>query len=101
EKRYKEVADSGNKPLASLAKYSLAQLYFVQNKNKEGEALLRDLIAHPTAFVSMEQATFTLAQALAKSNPTEARRLVEPLRTSTIPAVSQQAISLYTQLGSQ
>ncbi len=100
EKRYKEVADSGNKNLASLAKFSLAQLYFVQNRNKEGEALLRDLIAHPTAFVSMEQATFTLAHALAKSNPTEARRLIEPLRTSPIQAVSQEAIQLYTQLGS-
>ena len=46
EKRYKEVADSGNKALASLGKLSLAQLYFVQNRAKDGEALLRDLIAH-------------------------------------------------------
>ena len=38
EKRHKEVADSGNKQLASLAKYSLAQLYLVQNRAKEGEA---------------------------------------------------------------
>jgi hypothetical protein len=101
EKRYKEVADSGNKQLASLAKLSLAQLYFVQNRGKEGEALLRDLIAHPTVFVSKEQASFTLAHALAKSNPTEARRLIEPLRTSSTPIISQEAIQLYTQLGSQ
>ena len=32
---------------------------------------------------------------------TEARRLIEPLRTSTVPAVSQEAIAMYTQLGSQ
>jgi hypothetical protein len=101
EKRYKEVADSGNKQLASLAKYSLAQLYFVQNRGKEGEALLRDLMAHPTEFVSSAQAAFTLAHALAKSNPTEARRLIEPLRTSPVQAISQEAITLYTQLGSQ
>jgi predicted Zn-dependent protease len=99
EKRYKDVADSGNKPMASLAKYSLAQLYVIQNRSKEAETLLRDLIAHPTELVSSEQASFTLANTLAKSNPTEARRLVEPLRTSTNPAVSQEAISLYTQLG--
>ena len=99
EKRYKEVADSGNKQLASLAKFSLAQLYFVQNRGKEGEAILRDLIAHPTDFVSKEQASFTLAHALSKTNPTEARRLIEPLRTSPTPAISQEAIQLYTQLG--
>jgi predicted negative regulator of RcsB-dependent stress response len=101
EKRFKEVADSGNKNIASLAKLSLAQLYFVQNRIKEAEALLRDLIAHPTDFVSKEQATFTLARALAKTNPTEARRLIEPLRTSTTPIISQEAIALYSQLGSQ
>jgi predicted negative regulator of RcsB-dependent stress response len=101
EKRYKEVADSGNKNLASIAKLALAQIYFVQNRNKEGEALLRDLIAHPTDFVSKEQASFTLAHALAKTNPTEARRLIEPLRTSPTPAISQEAIQLYTQLGQQ
>jgi hypothetical protein len=99
EKRYKEVADSGNKQLASLAKYSLAQLYFVQNRGKEGEALLRDLMAHPTEFVSSAQAAFALSDALAKTNPTEARRLIEPLRTSSNPIISQMAIEKYAQLG--
>jgi hypothetical protein len=92
------VADSGNADLASLAKFSLAQLYFVQNRSKEAEALLRDLMAHPTAFVSKEQAIFTLARAISKTNPTEARRLIEPLRTSSMPEISQQAITMYTQL---
>jgi predicted negative regulator of RcsB-dependent stress response len=101
EKRFKQVADSGNKNLASLARLSLAQLYFLQNRNQDGEAQLRYLIAHPTELVSKEQATFALARALSKSNPTEARRLVEPLRTSSTQIVSQQAIELYSQLGSQ
>jgi predicted negative regulator of RcsB-dependent stress response len=101
EKRYKEVAASGNSKMASLAKLSLAQLYFVQNRGKEGEAQLRELMAHPTEFVSKEQATFTLARAISKTNPAEARRLIEPLRTSPTQEISQQAITLYTQLGSQ
>ena len=101
EKRFKEVADSGNKDLASLARLSLAQLYFLQNRNQDGEAQLRYLIAHPTILVSKEQATFTLARALSKSNTTEARRLIEPLRTSSTSIVSQEAIALYSQLGSQ
>jgi predicted negative regulator of RcsB-dependent stress response len=101
EKRFKEVADSGHKNIASLAKLSLGQLYVLQGRTKDGEAQLRDLIAHPTDFVSKEQASFTLARALAKSNPTEARRLVEPMRVSTNPVISQEAIALYSQLGSQ
>ena len=98
EKRFKEVAAGSDQRIASLAKLSLAQIYFVQNRNKDGEAVLRDLIAHPTEFVSKEQATFSLARALLKSNPTEARRLMEPLRTSSNAAVSQEAINLYMQL---
>ena len=101
EKRVKEVAAGSDARLASLAKLALAQIYFVQNRNKEGEAQLRDLISHPTEFVSKEQASFSLARALMKTNPTEARRLVEPLRTSTNPTISQDAINLYSQLSSQ
>jgi predicted negative regulator of RcsB-dependent stress response len=101
EKRFKEVAAGGDQRMASLAKLSLAQIYFVQDRNKDGEAQMRDLIAHPTEFVSKDQATFTLAKALIKTNPTEARRLIEPLRTSTNPSVSQDAINLYQQLSSQ
>jgi len=97
EKRFKEVAAGGDARVASLAKLSLAQIYFVQNRNRDGEAQLRDLIAHPTEFVSKEQATFSLARALMKTNPTEARRLIEPLRTSTNPTISQDAINLYQQ----
>ena len=97
-KRFKEVADSGNKDLASLAKLSLAQLYYVENKPSDAEAVLRDLIAHPTRFVSKEQATFALAKGLAKSNPAEARKLLDPLRTSPSQIISQDAITLYSQL---
>ena len=98
EKRFKEVAAGGDARMASLASLSLAQLYFVQNRNQDGEAQLRNLIAHPTDFVSKEQSTFTLARALAKTNPAEARRLIEPLRTSSNPNISQDAITLYQQL---
>ena len=42
--------------------------------------MLRDLIAHPTIFVSKEQATITLARYLAPKKPAEARKLLDPLR---------------------
>jgi predicted negative regulator of RcsB-dependent stress response len=97
-KRFQQVADSGDKRLSSLAKLSLAQVYLVQGKNKEAQDLLRWLVDHPTEFVSKEQATFTLARALAKSNQKEALKLVEPLRTSSSSTISQDAINLYAEL---
>ena len=101
EKQYKAVADSGNQDLASLAKLSLADIYLVQGKNKDSEALLRDLLAHPTTLVSKEQVSFKLARQIAKTNPAEARKLVDPLRTSSDSTVSQEAISLSAELAQQ
>jgi Flp pilus assembly protein TadD len=101
ETQFKTVADSGNKDLASNAKLSLADLYAVQGRQKDAEAVLRDLIAHPTVFVSKEQATFKLARLLAKSDPAEARKLIDPLRTSSDPGISQQAINFSAELAQQ
>jgi predicted negative regulator of RcsB-dependent stress response len=98
EKRFKEVANGADRRLSSLAKLSLAQLYQVQGRDKDAEAQLRDLIAHPTEFVSKEQATFGLARLISKTNPAEARKLVDPLRTSSSQVISQDAITLYSQL---
>ena len=100
EKLFRQVADGANRNNASLAKLSLAQLYLATNRNQEAENILRDLIANPTGYVSKEQATFSLARGLMGSNPAEARKLLEPLRTSR-GAVSQAAIQLYAELPAQ
>lgn len=97
EKNFKEVADHGSTPYASLSKLSLAQIYYADGRNTQGEALLRDLMAHPTIFVSKEQASITLARYLAPKNPVEARKLIAPLRA--VPgAVGQAAMELDTEL---
>jgi len=80
EKGFKQVADSGSKDYASLAKFSLAQLYFADGHDAQGESLLRDLMAHPTVYVSKEQATISLAGFLGPKKPAEARKLLDPLR---------------------
>ena len=64
------------------------------------DGTLRDLIANPTEYVSKEQATFSLAQGIGRTNPAEARKLLEPLRTSP-GAVSQAAIQLYAELSAK
>jgi hypothetical protein len=70
---------------------ALAEVYFSTGRIGDGEKLLRDLMAHPTAFVSREEATIALARGLERTRPQEARKLLEPLRTSRT-AISQVAI---------
>lgn len=100
EKNFKEVADRGDAKYASLAKFALAQIYFADGRADQGETLLRDLIAHPTIYISNDQATISLARFLAPKKPAEARKLLEPLRT--IPgAVGQTALQVYNELPPQ
>ena len=76
---FREVADHANKNYASLGKLALAQLDFATGNSSEAQTLLRDLIDHPTDLVSKTQATLALARGIEKTNPAEARRLVQPL----------------------
>jgi predicted negative regulator of RcsB-dependent stress response len=100
EKRFQEVAQHGNANFASLAKLSLAQIYFSDGRDAQGEKILRDLIEHPTVLVSQEQATITLARYLILKRPAEARKLLDPLKIVAGP-VGQLALSLYGQLPPQ
>ena len=93
EKRYKRVVDDGPKAYAGLARISLAQVYSSEGKLAEAEKVLRDAIANPTATVSKEQASLVLGELLSKSNPAEAHKLLDPLRTSTRAAISRTAIT--------
>jgi len=98
EKYLKQVADGAGKPYASQAKLSLAQLYASAGKHADAEKLLRDLMNNPTVMVSKDQATISLANVLIKSNPGEARKLLEPLRTEP-GAVGRFAIGALGQMG--
>jgi uncharacterized protein (TIGR02588 family) len=93
EKDFQDIAQHADAGYASLAKISLAQIYFSDGRNAQGEQILRDLIAHPTDFVSADQATITLAKHyLAQKNQAEAKKLLEPLRSK--PGVGQVAVSM-------
>ncbi len=100
EKQFNSVADSAGKRYASLAKLSLGQVYFAEGKNDQGEKTLRDLIDHPTAFVSKDEASFVLASMLGPTKPAEARKLLDPLRAKTGP-LSQAAIQAYGEIANQ
>jgi len=96
-KRYQKVAEDGKKEYVSLAKLALAQLDFADGKSSDGEKLLRDLMAHPTALVSKDQATMTLARLIGKTRPAEARQMLLPLVAQS-GAVGQAANSALSDL---
>lgn len=98
EAGFQVVASSSHKAYASLAELALAQIYAGENKTAQAEKLLRDLIAHPTVFVSSEQATIELAGILQSTQPAEANKLLDPLRRSKRPAVTRAAISAGSDL---
>jgi predicted negative regulator of RcsB-dependent stress response len=97
EKSFQEAAEKGDAGYSSLAKLSLAQIYFSDGRTTQGESMLRDLIAHPTVFVSSEQASITLARYLETKKPAEARKLLEPLR-SPPGSVGQIALTILGEM---
>lgn len=100
EKLFKEVADRADEKYASLAKMALAQIYFADGRNDQGETVLRALIDKPTPFVSKEQATILLARYIAVRKPAEAKKLLEPLR-ATPGAIGSAAMSAYAEIPAQ
>lgn len=100
EKSFQEVAQKGDEKYASLAKLSLSEVYFAEGKPDQAEKTLRDLMAHPTIFVSSEQAQIGLARGILQSKPAEARKLLDGLRNRP-GSVGQLAITLYGELPPQ
>jgi predicted negative regulator of RcsB-dependent stress response len=100
EKNLLDVAAKGDERYSSLAKLSLGDVYFAQGKVDQGTKVLQDLSAHPTLFVSKEQAQLALARDLIPVHPADARKILDGLR-NTPGAVSQVALTLYGQLPPQ
>lgn len=98
EKRFREVADAGQKTYAAIAKVSLARVLGAEGKTAEAQKILQDLVKDPTVMVSKEAATLALAQVLAKSNPAESLKLLDPLRTLPRIPVSRVAVTTYGEI---
>jgi predicted negative regulator of RcsB-dependent stress response len=97
-KHFQSAIDSGSGPYASESKLALAQVYAAQGKLNEGAQLIQSVIDHPTVMVSKDAAILALADLIKDSDPKRARKLVDPLRTSTRSAVSKAAITLDSSL---
>jgi predicted negative regulator of RcsB-dependent stress response len=97
EKHLKAVVEDGGIEYANLARLALADLYASQKKNAEAERLLRAMIEKPSVTVTKESATLALARVIMGSQPEEARKLLDPMRTGT-GAASRQAVTLLGSL---
>jgi TolA-binding protein len=67
--------------VASVAKLNLAGIYESQARPKDAEALYRQLVENPTPVVPREVALLALADLQVESNPAEARRIYEQLKS--------------------
>jgi predicted negative regulator of RcsB-dependent stress response len=94
-RKFQDAADHGSTNYSSLAKLSLAQLDFAQNRTSEAEVLLKSLMDHPTDLVSKEQAQYTLAKVIAPTRPEEARKLFQQLagEKSDVSQIAQTAMN--------
>ena len=100
-KHFQAAIDSGSGPYASEAKLALAQVYAAQGKLNDGVQLIQSVIDHPTVMVSKDAAILALADLVKTSDPQRAKKLVDPLRTSTRSAVSKAAITLESAMSQQ
>ena len=96
-KKYSDIAADADPDYASLAKLAKAQLLFSLSRGPEAKAILEDLIAHPTATVSKEQASFTLAKGIAANQPDEARKLLVSI-AGLHTEISQAAVAAMAEL---
>ena len=81
ERNFKEVANSGNKEVAAVAKIALASLYGQTHRSKEAIALYQELINKPTASVGKVAAQLQLAELYQNSNmPLDAKRTYETIK---------------------
>lgn len=98
ESDLRRVADSKNE-FAPLAKIALAQLYAGENRIADARALLQSIANKPSDLVSKAQADILLAQLDLTTNPQEAKKILQSLRTPTQrPAVSRAVDQVSAQL---
>ena len=98
EKRYREVADSGPKAFADIARLSLAKVLDAEGKSSDAEKILQTVANDPGLTVSKDEANLALADVMSKTNSAGALKLLDPLRTSPRLPVSRVAVSEYGEI---
>ena len=79
EAQLKDVDQSNNVEVSSLAKLVLASVYRSEKKDSQAVAIYQDLIDHPTLSVPKTTAQLALADLYQKTQPAEANKLYEQI----------------------
>lgn len=77
EGQLKDVANSRDEQVSSLAKLALASVYRDEKKDSDAVAIYKDLIDHPTLSVPKSTAQLSLADLYQATQPAEANKLYE------------------------
>jgi predicted negative regulator of RcsB-dependent stress response len=91
EAKFKKVADSSGKELASLAKMGLTSVYEATNRDQDAINVYNELMKKPTVSVSRERAQFALAALYERKDPAQAKKIYDQLASDKSPAVAQMA----------
>ncbi len=91
----KGIVDGG-RPVSSIARLSLANLYAGQGKYLEAETLVKSLVDRPTSLVSKEHAQIQLAEILGKHDPEAAKKLLASIKVPPSPVSSTLERSIET-----
>jgi TolA-binding protein len=98
EREFKEVADSGDKDLSSLAQLALASVYRTTGRNKEAIEIYKKLADKPTNTVGKTTAQLELAAAYeANQAPLEAKRIYEQVQKENPSTQAAQIASAKLQ----
>jgi len=79
EGQLKDVANSRDAEVSSLAKLALASVYRNEKKDSDAVAVYKDLIDHPTLSVPKSTAQLGLADLYQATQPAEANKLYEQI----------------------
>lgn len=89
EKNLQEVSSGGDESLAGLAKFQLAQVYTQENKGAQAVDLYKQLVDKPTVFVPKPTAMLALADYYRKSDPAQATKLYNQVKTEFPDAAAE------------
>ncbi|MCI0356149.1 MAG: tetratricopeptide repeat protein [Acidobacteria bacterium] len=93
ERELKAIAGSHNRDLAPLAKMALASLYRSQKREADAVKLYKELIDQPARTVPKSMAQLELATMYEASQPAEAMRIYQQIKTENPTSAAGQLAS--------
>jgi predicted negative regulator of RcsB-dependent stress response len=98
ERELKAVESSGDELLAPLAKFQLAQLYSKTSRGEQALQLYQQLADNPGVFVPRAVVLLKMADQHSKTNPEEAAKLYNQVKTEFPDSQAAQQADLGLQL---